>query len=186
VFEEEPVSEPGFRLKIRPLELLSEEQVADIHRSTLQVLWNTGVCFESEWALRFLGRHGCAVDRESQRVRFPAALVEECLSQAPGTFRVKARAPEHDLTFGGDTLHFSHGSGMHTIDLDTFEPRPPTRAEYADCVRVLDALPTCKLPRVLSLLWFRRRSPCDGHSRRRGHEDALLEQAPDDLLLPRL
>jgi trimethylamine--corrinoid protein Co-methyltransferase len=132
----------GFPLKIEPLKLLSEEQVEEIHQATLRVLWDTGVRMESEWALDFLDSHGCRVDREDQRVRFPSDLVHECLRTVPGTFRVRARNPKNDLEFGGNRLHFSHSSGMHTIDLDSFQPRTPSRAEYVDCVRVLDALPT--------------------------------------------
>ncbi len=133
---------PGYCLKVKPLELLGAEQVHETQAATLRVLWETGVRIESDWALDFLAAHGCAVDRDEQRVRFPAALVEECLQKAPRTFRLRARDPQNDLEFGGDNLHFSHGSGMHTIDPRTFVPRPPTRAEYVDCVRVLDALPT--------------------------------------------
>ena len=136
------MSQLGFPLEVKPLEILSAEQVQELHRSTLQVLRETGVRIESEWALDFLEKHGCQVDREAMRVRFPGELVNECLAKVPDTFRVKARDPRHDLVFGGNLLHFSHGSGMQTIDLDTFELRTPTRRDYVDCVRVLDALPT--------------------------------------------
>jgi trimethylamine--corrinoid protein Co-methyltransferase len=136
------VTDAGFALKVPPLQLLTPDQVQEVHRSTLQVLWDTGVQIESDWALGFFERHECQVDRENRRVRFPAGLVEDCLRKVPSTFQARARDPKHDLVFGADRLHFSHGSGMQTVDLDTFEPRTPTKAEYVDCVRVLDALPT--------------------------------------------
>lgn len=139
------MSELGFELEVQPLRILSEEQIEEIHEGTLRILWETGIRIESEWALDFLERHGCKVDRDNLRVRFPADLVEDCLRKAPSTFSVRARDPKNDLVFGGNRLHFSHGSGMHTIDLDTFEPRAPTKKEYINCVRVLDALPTVSL-----------------------------------------
>jgi trimethylamine--corrinoid protein Co-methyltransferase len=123
------------------LEILTEDQVQQMHLAILEVLWETGVRFENEWTLGFFKQHGCKVDEESMRVRFPAELVEECIRQAPGQYQVKAPDPAHDLLVGEQTLYYSHSSGMETIDLDTFEPRPPTRSEYIDCVRVLDALP---------------------------------------------
>lgn len=132
----------GYDLETRPLEFLTTEQVIETHQATLGVLWETGVQFESAWALDFFQQHGCQVDHDNQRVRFPSDLVKECLALVPRTFKAKARTPQNDLVFGGNRLHFSHGSGMHTIDLDTFEPRSPTRAEYIDCVKVLDALPS--------------------------------------------
>jgi trimethylamine--corrinoid protein Co-methyltransferase len=124
------------------LEILSEVQLEAIHRATLDVLGETGVRFESDWALGLLKEHGCKVNGENMRVMFPATLVEECLAKVPSTFHAKAPDPENDLIYGGNTVYFSHSSGMHTIDLDTYEPRVPTKSEYIDCIRVLEALPT--------------------------------------------
>jgi trimethylamine--corrinoid protein Co-methyltransferase len=132
----------GFVRKLRPLEILTEDQVEGIHKATLEVLRETGLRLEDGWTRDFLKKHGCTVDENNMRVRFPEDLVEECLRQVPTTYHVKAPDPDNDLVYGGDTVYFSHTSGMHTIDLDTFETRPPTQAEYIACVRVLDALPT--------------------------------------------
>ncbi|MFN8453238.1 MAG: trimethylamine methyltransferase family protein [Anaerolineae bacterium] len=126
---------------MKPLELLTEAQVQQLHQAILEVLWETGLRIESDWALEFFKQHGCRADEANSRVRFPAELVEECLRLAPSSYPVKAPDPANDLLVGQETLYFSHSSGMETIDPDTFEPRPPTRAEYVDCVRVLDALP---------------------------------------------
>jgi trimethylamine--corrinoid protein Co-methyltransferase len=136
------VSQLGFTLRLKPLEYMTEEQVADVHLATLRVLDETGVRIDSNWALEFLASYGCSVDRDAHRVRFPPALVEECLERVPSQFEARARDPRNNLIYGGDTLHFSHTSGMQTIDLDTFEPRPPSCSEFVDCARVLDALPT--------------------------------------------
>jgi trimethylamine:corrinoid methyltransferase-like protein len=132
----------GFARRIKLLEFATGDQIQEIRRSTLDLLCSTGVRIESEWALDFLSKHGCPVDQKDLRVRFPQELVVQCLRQAPSTFAVRARDPENDLALGGDTVYFSHSSGMQTINLDTFEPRTPTRDEYVDCIRVLDALPT--------------------------------------------
>jgi trimethylamine--corrinoid protein Co-methyltransferase len=142
VVERTRLNQNGFTLRLKPVEFMNEEQVAGIHRATLRVLDETGMRMESDWALEFLAGYGCRIDPDAHRVRFPPALVEECLQQVPSTFRVRARDPRNDLEYGGNTLHFSHTSGMQTIDLETFEPRPPTRSEFVECARVLDALPT--------------------------------------------
>jgi trimethylamine--corrinoid protein Co-methyltransferase len=132
----------GFVRKLKPLEMLTEKQIAEVHEATLEVLREPGVRLEDPWTLDFLKRNGCAVEESAMRVRFPEALVEECLRQVPSTYHVKAPNPNNDLVYGGDIVYYSHTSGMHTIDLDTFETRLPTKAEYVECVRVLDALPT--------------------------------------------
>ena len=131
----------GFTRRFKPLEILTEEQVEEIHRATLDVLRKTGVRHESEWALDFLRKHGCEVDLEDKRVRFPESLVEECLRRCPSSFRLKARDPEKDYILGGNAVYFGTFSGMHTIDLNTLEPRQATLAEYIEYIRVLDALP---------------------------------------------
>jgi len=131
----------GFTRRFKPLELLTEEQAEEIHRATLDVLREAGVKFDSAWALDFLNTHGCAVDLEAKRVRFPEALVEECLRKCPSSFRIKARDPKNDLVMGANTVYFSNAAGMRTIDVNTFEPRPASRAEFIDWVRVMDALP---------------------------------------------
>ena len=135
------MSRPGFKRNLKPLEILTEDQVQQMHQAILEVLWETGVRFENKWAVGFFKQNGCRVDEDSMRVRFPAELVEACLRQAPGQYQVKAPDPANDLLVGEQTLYYSHSSGMETIDLATFEPRPPTRTEYIDCVRVLEALP---------------------------------------------
>ncbi len=132
----------GFTLKLRPLEVLPEGKLDLIHQAVLDVLWETGVRMDSPWALDFLAGHGCRVDHESLRVRFPAELVEACLAQAPRSFLCRAPNPANDLLMASDTVYFSHSSGMETVDIETFEPRPPSKAEFEDCVRILDYLPT--------------------------------------------
>jgi len=38
----------GFRRKFKPLEILTEEEIEEIHRGTLEVLWVTGIRMEHE------------------------------------------------------------------------------------------------------------------------------------------
>jgi len=132
----------GFTRNIKPLEILTEEELEAIHRGTLDVLWETGIRFEHKRALKILEKEGCKVDYENSRVRFPPGLVEESLRKCPSTFRLKAREPKDDLTLGGNTTYFSAFPGMKTVDLDTWEPRTATRKEFYDAVIVLDALDT--------------------------------------------
>jgi len=81
----------GFTRKFKPLEILTEEQMEAIHRGTLDVLWETGVRFESDWAIDFFQKNDCKVDRAQMRVRFPEGLVEECLRKCPSSYRFRAR-----------------------------------------------------------------------------------------------
>ncbi|MBE9546681.1 MAG: trimethylamine methyltransferase family protein [Proteobacteria bacterium] len=130
----------GYTRNFPPLKILSEEQIEQIHTGTLEVLKKTGVRFDSEKALKLFEKKGCTVDYSSNRVRFPEALVEESLRSCPSRFHVRARNHENDMVWGGNTTYFQALSGTRTVDLDTWNPRTPTRKEYYNGITVLDAL----------------------------------------------
>jgi trimethylamine---corrinoid protein Co-methyltransferase len=132
----------GFTRKVPAFGLLPEGEIEAIHCGILKTLAETGVRMDGAWAPAFLAQHGCHVDEHNHRVRFPPELVTECLALAPHTFTIRAPDPVNDLLMGGDTIYYSHSAGLETIDLDTFEPRSPTKAEFEDAVRVMDYLPT--------------------------------------------
>jgi trimethylamine---corrinoid protein Co-methyltransferase len=130
----------GFTRTLKPLDILTEDQVQAIHRGALDVLWQTGIRLENKKALKLLADHGCKVDYDAMTVRFPPGLVEECLRKCPSGFRIKARDPEKDLVLGGNTVYFLPFPGRNTVDPDTWETRRPTRKEFYEAVTVLDAL----------------------------------------------
>jgi trimethylamine--corrinoid protein Co-methyltransferase len=132
----------GFRNRFKPLEILSEAEVEAMHRSTLQVLWETGVNFHDERALKIMAENGCVVDFNSNRVRFPEHIVMEYLAKCPTSFRVKARDSQNDIILSsGGATYFGSSSGFRSIDLDTWEPKNATRKDFYDFIKVLDYLP---------------------------------------------
>jgi len=131
----------GFKLKIKPLEIITEDEIENIHSATINVLKETGIKVESKWALDLLKRNGCIVDYENMISKFPEELIEECIKTAPKVFTFKAREEKNDVVLGGDTVYFHSAPGMNTVDLDTLEPRPPTKEEHINYIKVLDYLP---------------------------------------------
>jgi trimethylamine--corrinoid protein Co-methyltransferase len=130
----------GFMRSIRALEIITEEQVEAVHRSTLEVLERTGLRYESEKALRVFEKSGCRVDFDERRVRFPSALVEETLAGCPSSFGVRSRNPAHDVRIGGPALYFSDMPGKGILDLGSWKIRKATREETREALVVLDAL----------------------------------------------
>jgi trimethylamine--corrinoid protein Co-methyltransferase len=130
----------GFSRRFKPLDLLSDEEVAAIHRGALFVLQKTGMRIEHDRALKLFAANDCQVDFEDKRVRIPASLVEECLGKCPSSYAVKARDRDRDLMIGGNTTYFMQGMGMRYLDLDTWETRPARAAEHRDAMIVADAL----------------------------------------------
>ena len=103
----------GFTRNIKPLDLLTEEQVESIHRGAMEVLEDTGVKVEHDKALKLLAEHGCNVDFENQRVRMPTWLVEESLRKCPSSYMIKARDSQNDVRIGGNTMYFLQGMGIY-------------------------------------------------------------------------
>ncbi len=135
----------GWKRNIKPLEVLTEGQVEAIWAGVFDVLEKTGLVIESLEALDIFEKGGCEVDKEKRRVRFPTALVEECLRHCPSSYRVEARDHENDLRIGPDRVYCQPGPGMQYVNLDTFEPKIATRKEFYDAVTVYDALPNLHL-----------------------------------------
>jgi trimethylamine---corrinoid protein Co-methyltransferase len=135
----------GYTRNFQPLSILTDEQAEAVHRSSLDVLEQTGIRFESERALKMFEENGCHVDYSNNRVRIPASLVEESLRQCPSNFRMKSRNPKNDVMLGGSTTYFCPSPGMRIIDLDTWEQRAATLKENIDATLVIDHLDTVGL-----------------------------------------
>ncbi len=131
----------GFTRRIKPLEMISEAQLDEIHHATLEVMETTGLVFKSENALRVLKDGGCKVDEASGRVRFPPAVVEEAIRSAPSSFTVKSRDPARSVRLGGNAFYYSDMPGRGIVDLGSGKIRPATAKENRDALIVLDALP---------------------------------------------
>ena len=97
--------------------------------------------FENERALKLLDKHGCKVDYEQRRVRFPPGLGGGMPADVPQQLPAEgARVPENDLFVGGDTQYFAPMPGMRTIDIDTWEPKTPTIEDNHEAIKVLASL----------------------------------------------
>ena len=133
----------GFRRRFKPFDVLSTGDIDAIEAGVLEVLERVGLKFDVDRlkSLHLFDEAGCHVNFEEKIVRFPPGLVQDCIRKCPSSFRVEARDPNNDLVIGGNTVYFQPGPGMWYLDIDTMEPRFPTRQEFYDAVRVYDALP---------------------------------------------
>ena len=134
-------------VKIQPvqpklrLNVLNPDQVAEIRAATLHILKTVGIHFPSELALRVFADHGAQVDMESQIVRLPPELVMKAMSRAPRNYTLYGRAEGTGLTLDGSASYFAtDGSGTETIDFNTGEYRPSTKADVAMMAHVADYL----------------------------------------------
>ena len=79
-----------------PTEILSADEVEQIHNMSLRVLAEIGMTMHDPSARELLDRAGCDVDHGTMRVRFDPAFVEEQIAKAPTSFTLHARNPERE------------------------------------------------------------------------------------------
>jgi len=128
-------------LKGRTVEVLSREEILQIHQAALEVLKDPGVKIEHEEALDILSRAGAEIDQAKQIAHIPLHLVEYALNHAPRFMTVCGRDPKYDLKSGTGAVHFTSGHGAtFVIDFDTGERRPATKKDLENVVRLHDAL----------------------------------------------
>lgn len=131
-----PITNP--RLKLR---VLGAEDILRIHEATLEIVETVGVKFPSPRALDIWAAHGARVDRGTEIVKIPAALLESALRTAPPAFTLAARDPSRDLPLDGNNVYVgTDGCGVEVIDIATGRKRRSTVRDVADIARVADDL----------------------------------------------
>jgi len=80
------------------LNVLTDDQVNEIHLGTLEILDQTGVFVEDEKALDCFESGGARVDRESKMVQIPPHLVEEAIRSAPSKVILAGRTCKQEKT----------------------------------------------------------------------------------------
>ena len=84
-------------------ELLTQDQVERVHEASLEILEEVGLLVRFEPARKLFAEHGCTVDTENNRVKFPRTVVEKYRKMLPAKFTFYARDPKFDKTIPDDS-----------------------------------------------------------------------------------
>jgi len=123
------------------LEVLTPDQVEQIHQYALRVLQEVGVWLPNREILSIFRDAGARVDLDAQTVHIPAHIVQASIDKFPPGFTWNARKAENSLAMDGSRTHFSFpDSTIRIMDLDG-RRRPGTAADGEDICRLCDALP---------------------------------------------
>jgi trimethylamine--corrinoid protein Co-methyltransferase len=123
------------------LQILTDDDLDQIHSATLEVLQRTGVFVEDETAREVFHGAGAAVDAKTSIVRIPPHLVEEAVRSAPSKFIACGRTPEKDVVLESSRVTFTNfGEGIVLRDMQTGELRETTKDDARDAARLIDAL----------------------------------------------
>ena len=96
-------------------ELLTQEQVERVHDASLEVLEEVGLLVRHGPARDLFREHGCDVDSETNRVKFPRAIVEKYRRVYPPKFIFGGRDPKYDKTIPDDSPVIVTGSSAPDI-----------------------------------------------------------------------
>jgi len=118
-------------------ELLTNEQVEQIHETSIQILAQVGVEFGYPPALEMLKKGGAKV--EGRQVFFSGRLIEEQIIKAPGKFRLYARDSEKDVIIGGDNIAFAPGYGAPFVTELNSGRRKGTLKDFVNFVKLTGA-----------------------------------------------
>ena len=122
------------------LKFLSNDDVYDIHVSTLDLLEHVGVQVECEEALKLLHGLGADVDFRTKRARIGPDLVGEAVRKTPPSFILHARNPERSLRIEDDRVFFLDGGTPSFVISLEGKRQPATLRDVADLTRLYDCL----------------------------------------------
>jgi len=151
-----------------PYTRITDEQVQQIHRASLQILVDPGLICFSKKAAEIFNSNGAEVaevasaDHPHWHIKIPEKLVMEALDSAPKTVKLGARNPDNILIMKGDEPRVYFISGSETniwLDVDfptyvkksdssveikvpEFHPRRATVADLCQSAHVCEHLET--------------------------------------------
>ena len=132
----------GFRTQCAPgYRLLTEEQIKEIHRASLEILETVGVRVSHEEGVQLLKDAGCRV-KGNEVVQIPNWLVEEAIRSTPSRITIYNRKGEEAMRLEGRTIHFGLGTDLiSTVDLKTGQTRRSLLQDVVNAATVADYCP---------------------------------------------
>ncbi len=123
------------------LNVLTDDEVYEIHLATLEVLQKTGVFVEDEEAMEVFDAGGCMVDGKAKVVKIPPYVIEDSIRSAPATFVACGRVPERDIVLEHNRVSFTNfGEGIMFVDPYTGEHRESIKTDTEKAARLIDYL----------------------------------------------
>jgi trimethylamine--corrinoid protein Co-methyltransferase len=155
-------NQPGFNSQTS--QILSDSQLAEIHHASLEILRRTGVRVHDSEVCELLANAGCFIS-DGNLVKFPAAVVEEALLQAPSRIVLCDRNGKPSVYLEEKRTFFGTGSDLlNTLDLETGKRRLSRLSDIRDTARLADSLPNIDFVMTMALPSELEPATSDRHS----------------------
>ncbi len=123
------------------LNILTDDELQDIHLASLDILEKTGIFIDNREALDLFKNAGAKIDSQQKIVKIPPYMVEESLRSAPSRVTLYGRNPKHDLVLDGTRVHFTNFSeGVQVVDPYSGELREPKKTDLEAAAKLIDYL----------------------------------------------
>jgi trimethylamine--corrinoid protein Co-methyltransferase len=120
---------------------LSEDSIAKIHQSTMQVIEEVGFEVNSPTALELFEKAGARVDRGKRRVCLSQDKVIELIRKAPPEVRLCGQDAKHDILLGGNRVYTgTGGTALYVYEPVTDLKRLATLEDLKRFARLVDRL----------------------------------------------
>lgn len=127
--------------RFRPLEVITPEQIEQLHEAAMYILENIGLAFLDAEALDVWDQAGAKVDHKRQHVWLDRGLVMELVGKAPSSFTWRARNPSRSQVIGGNRITFAPNGGViFAQDMDKGR-RPGALEDYYNFLRLNQLCP---------------------------------------------
>jgi trimethylamine--corrinoid protein Co-methyltransferase len=133
----------GIQMKLTKLEILSSEEILQIHEATLKVLSETGIHIDSSLAMKLFSEAGAQIDYKRKIIKIPKSLVEKSLDSAPRKISFyNTRSKDLAFVLGDGDIHtVSDGHEIFIWDSDVGKRRNITKSDVIQLITLADALP---------------------------------------------
>lgn len=118
------------------IEVLSQDEIEQIHQSTLDVLETVGVRLPQDSVLDMLEKRGATVDRQTNIAKLPKPLVEQALRETRPTQKGNTLPPYHGLNY-----KVGPGNQANIVDYKATSRRQGTTEDVIKGLVIINELP---------------------------------------------
>ena len=120
-------------------DLLTADEIHQIHSQSIRILEEIGVKFESSFSLNLLEASGAIIDHHNMVAKIPESLIKDTLRSISKEFHLVGRGHGAPIHLTSQDTHFATGDALNLMDLSG-AVRPARLEDAESFTRFADAL----------------------------------------------